>query len=209
MTDRAQTSQEPTPGSSRPRARIPDESQDFQDLLDAHAAGDRAAFDELVALVYPRLRAVARRQLAGRRHGLLFDTTGLVNEAYLRLARKPAGPCSSPSHFFGVAGRAMRQVLVDYARSRQASKRGRGKEPVSLDESRLGLETEIETVLQVDRVLAHLAEIDPRLVRVIECRFFAGLTEVETAKALAVTARTVQRDWKRAKAWLRAELAAA
>lgn len=177
--------------------------------LEARAAGERAAFDKLVALVYPQLRAVARRQLAGRRAGLPFETTGLVNEAYLRLARAPADPWKSRSHFLGVAARAMRQVLVDYARSRQASKRGQGQAPVTLDESRHGVEVEIETVLQVDRVLGRLAQIDPRLVRVIECRYFAGLTEEETAEALSVTARTVQRDWKRAKAWLRAELAAA
>lgn len=179
-----------------------------RDLLGRYGAGDRAAFDELVALLYPQLRAVARRQLAGRRAGLPFETTGLVNEAYLRLAREPAGPWTSPSHFFGIAARAMRQVLVDYARRRRASKRGRGGEAVTLDESRHGVEVEIETLLEVDALLGRLAEIDPRLVRVIECRYFAGLTEEETARALSVTARTVQRDWKRAKAWLRAELAA-
>lgn len=184
-----------------------DASEVDRNLLEAHVAGDRAAFDKLVALVYPQLRVVARRQLGGGRAGLPFETTGLVNEAYLRLARKLPDRLTSPSHFLGVAARAMRQVLVDYARSRQASKRGRGRASVTLDESRLAVEVEIETVLQVDRVLGRLAEIDPRLVRVIECRFFAGLTEEETARALSVTSRTVQRDWKRAKAWLRAELA--
>jgi RNA polymerase sigma factor (TIGR02999 family) len=185
-----------------------DEPEVIRNLLDAYEAGDRAAFDKLVTLVYPQLRTVARRQLGGGRASLPFETTGLVNEAYLRLAGKPAKPWTSPSHFFGVAARAMRQVLVDYARSRQASKRGRGRAPVTLDESRHGVEVEIETVLQVDAVLERLARIDPRLVRMIECRYFAGLTEKETAAALSVTARTVQRDWKRAKAWLRAELAA-
>lgn len=186
-----------------------EESEVVIDLLEAHAAGDRAAFDQLVALVYPQLRTVARRQLAGRRAGLPFGTTGLVNEAYLRLAGQPASPRTNCSHFLGVAARAMRQVLVDYARSRQALKRDRGRAPATLDEARYGVDVEIETVLHVDRVLGQLAQIDPRLVRVIEYRYFAGLTEEETAQALSVTARTVQRDWKRAKAWLRAELAAA
>lgn len=186
----------------------PDKSEVVGDLLEAYGAGDAAAFDKLVALLYPQLRSVARRQLGHGRAGLPFGTTGLVNEAYLRLARKPANPWTSSSHFFGVAARAMRQVLVDYARSRQASKRDRGRAPVTLDESRHGVEVEIEMVLQVDAALGRLAEIDPRLVRVIECRYFMGLTEEETAAALSVTARTVQRDWKRAKAWLRTELTA-
>ncbi len=183
-----------------------DQSQLVESLLERHANGDPEAFDQLVSIVYPQLRRLARRQLGGQRAGLPFETSGLVNEAFLKLTRSAGNPWTSPQHFFGVAARAMRQVLVDYARSRYALKRGRGLTPATFDDSEHAVQVEIDAVLDVDRALTRLAELDPRMVTVVECRYFAGLTEEETAAVLSVTARTVQRDWQRAKAWLRAEL---
>lgn len=183
------------------------ESELVESLLEKHREGDADAFDQLVSIVYPHLRRLARRQLAGRRAGLLFDTSGLVNEAFLQLAGSSAKAWTSAEHFFGVAARAMRQVLVDYARKRHTLKRGSGREPTTFDNAEHSVKIEIDTVLDVDHALERMAGIDARLVRVVECRYFAGLTEEETAKVLSVTSRTVQRDWARARAWLRSELA--
>jgi RNA polymerase sigma factor (TIGR02999 family) len=175
-------------------------------LLQAHREGDRQAFDRLVELVYPHLRRLARSQLRRGRAGETLRTTALVHEAYLRLADETGIQWDGRAHFFGVAARAMRQIIVDHARARNAAKRGGGKAPLTLDESDLAVEEQAETILLLDTALDKLADLNERLSRVVECRFFAGLTEEETAAALSLSRATVQRDWTKARAWLRREL---
>lgn len=171
-------------------------------LLRDYADGDRAALDRLMPLLYADLKRLAQRQLRGERHRITLDTDALVHEAYFKLVDADKARPVDRSHFLGLCGRAMRQVMVDRARRRGAARRGGNARPVTLDEALIGGATQIDEVLAIDRALEQLGRHDPRLVRVVECRFFAGLTDDETAVALGVTARTVQRDWRRARAWL-------
>jgi len=178
-------------------------------LLRAHRGGDRGALDRLMPLVYDDLRRLARRQLGmegGRQRTL--DTTGLVHEAYMRLAEQERAAWEGRGHFFAVCARAMRQIVVDYARERSAAKRGGGLRPESLGEDDARVESRAVEIIAVDQALAALGCLDPRLPRVVECRFFAGFTEDETAEALGLPLRTVQRDWARARAWLRRAMGA-
>ena len=175
-------------------------------LLKAYEAGDRTAFDRLVPLVYDELRRMARRHLRRGPRGATLDTTGLVHEAYLKLAHSPGLRLHDRGHLMAVTARAMRQVVVSRARARLARKRGGGQVVVALDEERAGVSPAPEWLLDLDRALDRLRERDELLARVFECRFFAGLAEEETAEALAVPLRTVQRAWMRARAWLRSEL---
>lgn len=177
-------------------------------LLQDHRAGDREAFDRLVELVYPHLRRLARSRLRRGTSGETLRTTALVHEAYLRLAQQTGIQWDGRAHFFGVAARAMRQIIVDHARSRTAAKRGGGQARLSLDETDIAVEEQSHTILLLDTALDRLADLDQRLCRVVECRFFAGLTEQETAAALDLSRATVQRAWVKARAWLRRELAA-
>jgi RNA polymerase sigma factor (TIGR02999 family) len=180
---------------------------DITTQLQAWRAGEPSARDSLFPLVYDELRRIAHAQLRRERFGHTLDTTALVHEAYLRLAVQTAAEWTDRSHFFGVAANAMRRVLVDYARRYCAEKRGTAPRRVSLTDSMLITEERADTLLAVDEALTELARIDPRLSRVVECRFFAGLTEEETADVLGVTARTVRRDWTKAKGWLHRTLA--
>lgn len=173
-------------------------------LLDSRRAGTPGAGEELYRMVYEELRAIARRQQIVRRGGTL-DTTAIVHEAFLKLEAGARNDCKSRAHFFGVAATAMRHIIIDYAREQGAAKRGGGQRGYTLEEERIAAE-ESEHLLAIDEALARLAELDARMAQVVECRFFAGLTEVETAEALSVSRRTVQRDWIRARAWLRTEL---
>jgi RNA polymerase sigma factor (TIGR02999 family) len=182
-----------------------DEWREITALLRAHHAGDRDALGRLVPLVYDRLRAIARRQVARGWRGRTLTATGLVHEAYLRLADE-TGDWQDRSHFFAVCAMAMRQILVDYARRRGARKRGGGDADLTLDPEAVAVEQQAERVLAVDQALARLASFNERLARLVECRYFAGLTEQETADALGVSLRTVEREWPRARAWLRKEL---
>ena len=169
-------------------------------------AGEKGALDRLVPLMYDDLRRLARRQLAGRGPRRTLDTTALVHEAYLKFAAVPGAQWKDRGHFFAVAARAMRHVLIDYAKRRRRQKRGGGEKPLTLDEARIAVEQEAEQMLALNAALDRLAAQEERLARVVECRFFAGLSEAETAAALEVSERTVQRDWERARAWLRLEL---
>jgi len=181
--------------------------ESISSLMHAHRAGVPQAFDRLVELVYPDLRRVARQQLRrGRPDAPVLDTTGLVHEAYLKLVDQASLDARDRGHFLAIAARAMRQVIVDYARSRQAAKRGAGAEHLPFDERSAAVATQAEHVLAVNEALAGLAAVDPRLLQVVECRFFAGYSEAETAEALDVSTRTVERDWLRAKAWLKAAI---
>jgi RNA polymerase sigma factor (TIGR02999 family) len=174
-------------------------------LLRAYEAGDGEAFNRLVPLVYDQLRAIARGQRR-RGHEPSLDTTGLVHEAYLKLAGAEQLTAVDRGHLLAVAASAMRQVLIDRARARLRIKRGAGQVAEELDERDLAVSAPPEWLIDLDRALSLLKRKDERLVRVFECRFFAGLGEDETAEALGISLRTVQRDWMRARAWLRAEL---
>jgi RNA polymerase sigma-70 factor, ECF subfamily len=179
---------------------------DVTELLDAHARGDAGAFDALVTLVYQDLRRIARGQR--RRVGAndSMQTTALVHEAYLKLSDHDRAAWAGRGHFLAVAAVAMRQILVDHARHRLRKKRGGGAMQTSLDGAMLAVEQDAEHVLAIDQALRALGEHDPRLVRVVECRYFGGFSEQETAGALNISLRTAQRDWLKARAWLRAAL---
>lgn len=173
---------------------------DITGLLLAWRAGDRSAVDRLFPLVYDALRRIAHRQLSGERPEQTLRTTALVHESYLRLVDQTRTRWEDRAQFFAIAARVMRRILVDHARRHHAAKR-QGLE-VSLDEDALVAAERADTLVALDEALTRLAEIDERVARVVECRFFAGLTEEETAEALGVTARTVRRDWVKAKGWL-------
>lgn len=175
-------------------------------LLRAHAAGERGAFERAVPLVYDELRRLARRHLRRSGRGQTLDTNGLVHEAYLKLAAAEGLRLEDRGHLMAVAACAMRQVLISRARARSADKRGGGRAAVPLDDAQASVEAQAEWLLDLDRALERLRAHDPRLVAVVECRFFAGLGEEETAQALGLSLRSVQRGWMRARAWLRAEL---
>ena len=177
---------------------------DITALLLAWRGGDHSAFDRLFPAVYEELRAIAHRQLARERPGHTLETTALVHEAYFRLVDQTRAQWEDRAHFFAVAANAMRRILVGYARRHRAVKRSGTQ--VSLDEATLVADQRAETMVELDEALARLADVDERLVKVVECRFFGGLTEEETAQALGVTARTVRRDWVKAKAWLQRTL---
>jgi RNA polymerase sigma factor (TIGR02999 family) len=179
---------------------------DVTQLLIAHGAGQAGALDQLVPLVYDDLRRVARGQLGRYRPGDSLNTTGLVHDAYMRLVDQTRATYRDRGHFFAVCALAMRQIVVDYARRRGRRKRGGDQVHVPLDEDISPAAREAGHVLDVDEALQKLAALNPRLARVVECRFFAGLSEQETAEALGLSLRTAQREWFKAKAWLRAEL---
>lgn len=166
--------------------------------------------ERLIPLVYAELRRVAHRQLAAEPAGHTLSTTGLVHEAYLRLADQTRAEWTNRAQFFGLAARAMRRVLVDYARRHRAVRRGGShQQPVSLDGAETGdnvgafaAAARGDELLALDEALDRLTAVDPRLGSVVECRFFGGLTEAETAEALGVSQRTVASDWLMAKGWL-------
>jgi RNA polymerase sigma factor (TIGR02999 family) len=159
------------------------------------------AVESLVPLLYDRLRELAHRQLAGERPDHTLQTTALVHEAYLRLAGGGAGE-RGREYFFAAAARAMRQVLVDHARRRGALRRGGGRTLVTLEHAASEVDAFAAELLDLDRALEALAERSPRLTRVVECRFFGGMSVDDTASALGVSPRTVKHDWALARAWL-------
>lgn len=170
--------------------------------------GDEAALRRLVPLVYDELRQLARRQLRNERSGHTLSTTALVNEAYLRLVGQYQIRVEDRPQFFAVAATTMRRILVDYARTRKRLKRGGGQVPIPLEEAeRFLTEREADEVLALDAALDRLAEMEPRAVQVVMCRFYSGLTLDETARALGISVKTAQRDWVAARAWLRKEIA--
>ena len=179
-----------------------DTEHDITGLLLAWRAGDRGALDRLFPLVYEELRRIAHRQLGRERPDHTLGTTALVHEAYMKLVDQTRAQWTDRAQFFAVAARAMRRILVDYARRHRALKRGGERERISLDDAALVAEERADTLIALDEALKRLSELEERLSRVVECRFFGGLTEEETAEALAVTPRTVRRDWVKAKGWL-------
>lgn len=179
---------------------------DVTRLLHAIRDGDKAAFDRVVPLVYDELRRLARSQLRGLRRGQTLDTVALINEAYLKMANQQGLDLADRGQFLAVSACAMRQVVIQHARARFAQKRGAGEKPVTFDEGALAAEAHAHQLLDIDRALTKLRNHNERLAQVVECRYFAGYSEEETAEALGVALRTAQRDWKRARAWLAHEL---
>jgi len=180
--------------------------REITQVLRAWRRGEQEAFKQLMSLAYGELRRIAHRQLRRGKPPLTLDTTGLVHEAYVKLVGGPAMKCQDSSHFFAISARAMRQIIVDYARKRSALKRGGYRPHVPIDEARLPADRQAAMIVALDEALGALGSLEERLVQVVECRFFAGYTDDETARALDVSTRTVQRDWKRARAWLKEEM---
>jgi len=162
--------------------------------------------EEAVELTYQELRAIAHRRLVTRGRGGTLSTTALVHEAYLKLVDQSQSGWKDRAHFFALASLAMRHVLVDRARERHALKRGGEHRQVTLNDDVTSVEDQADVLLQIDEALERLAAFEPRLAQVVECRFFGGLTEADTAEALGVTIRTVQRDWVKARVLLRRAL---
>jgi RNA polymerase sigma factor (TIGR02999 family) len=172
------------------------------------ATDPRTALDRLFPVVYDELRRVAHRHLRHERTGHTLGTTALVHEVYLRLATERGVPFTDKAHFFALAARAMRHVLVDCARRYRGARRGGGEQHLMLEEASAVAVTRADEMLELDEALHRLADLDPRLAQIVECRFFGGLSEEETADAVGVTARTVRRDWTKARGWLSRELSA-
>lgn len=173
----------------------------IDELLAAIDAGDEEAMAQLVELIYPELKRLAHFQLAGERPGHTLNTTAIVHEAYLRMVSRQEG-WKDRGHFLRGAATVMRHLLVDHARKRNAAKRGDGKAALTLEENRLVAEDDTVAVLALDNAIKEVAAIDPRLEQIIECRYFAGLSVADTAEALGMAVRTVERDWQRARGYL-------
>jgi len=175
-------------------------------LLSAWRGGDQRALERLIPIVYHDLRRVAARCMRFENSGHTLQTTALVHEAYLRLTREQDRTWENRAHFFGVAAQIMRNLLVDHARAAARHKRGAGAATVLLDDAPALTTISPEDLLAVDDALRQLAEIDPRASRVVELRFFVGLTNEEVAEVIGASEKTVKRDWSAAKALLRTEL---
>ncbi|MFL5519092.1 MAG: ECF-type sigma factor [Gemmatimonadales bacterium] len=175
------------------------------DLLLEIRRGEPSAVDRLYDLVYPQLRRIAHHHLQAERDGHTLGTTGLVHETYMKLVDLARVDWQDRGHFYRVASGAMRQILIDYARRNRAARRGGGLRAGFLEEE-IPAEQRSDMLLALDEALERLSALSGRMTQVVECRFFGGLTEEETAEALGVTARTVQRDWTKARAWLYLEM---
>lgn len=175
---------------------------DIPRLVEEWSDGSQQAFDRLVLLLYDDLRELAHAHLQRERTGHTLDTTALVHEAYVQLAGSTGPSWRGRPRFFAFLSRVMRHVLVDYARRRTAAKRGGNAVRVSLHEDDARLEPAAVEMIALDEALGRLAEKDPQLAAVVECRFFGGLTDAETAEALGVSERTVERHWQRSRAYL-------
>ena len=182
---------------------------DITAWLQAREGADHEALARLYPLLYDQLRRLAHRQLAGERDGHTLGTTALVHESFLRLAEGGTLHLNDRNHFFALAARTMRYILIDYARARTRAKRGGGATEVTFEEARVMPEARAEQLLALDAALDRLARRNDRLARIVEHRYFAGFTIEETADALGVSTMTVKRDWNKAKAFLARELAAA
>jgi len=186
----------------------PEPPGDVTRLLVAWKDGDRSALDDLLPLVERELRLRARGHLRRERPGHLLQTTALLNEAYLRLVRQKDVTWQNRAHFFAIASQAMRRILVDHAKTQRRQKRGGGAPVVSLDDVAVMSPQRSEELLALDAALHKLAAFDERKARLVEMRYFAGLSVEETAEAMGVSVATVMRDWRVAKAWLQRELEA-
>ena len=189
--------------------RLPDEmgsSPAPTDILAELRSGRQESLDRLVPVVYNELRTIAHRHLATMGRSATLQTTALVHEAYLKLVDQSRGGWKDRAHFFALASLSMRHILVDQAKARVAFKRGGERRQITLDDTEIGAGDQPEALLQLNDAMDRLAETQPRLARVVECRFFGGLTEEEIAEVLGLTVRTVQRDWAKARMLLRRAL---
>jgi RNA polymerase sigma factor (TIGR02999 family) len=183
--------------------RVRTRTEILEDLRD----GGREALDRLLPVVYEELRAIAHRQLAAPGRAGTLVTTALVHEAYLKLVDQSNAQWRDRAHFLALASVAMRHVLIDRARERASLKRGGMRQRVTLDDDTIAIDDQADSLLAIDDALDQLAQVSPRLARVVECRFYGGLSEEEIAEALGVTVRTVERDWAKARLLLRRALA--
>jgi RNA polymerase sigma factor (TIGR02999 family) len=181
-------------------------SAEVTGLLKAWNAGDRGALDRLTPVVYEELRRMARRHMRGERDGNTLQTTALVNEVYLRLVDVKSVDWQHRAQFFAISAQMMRRILVDAARARGSRKRGGGAERVNVDEVAVLSPEPEESIVAVDAALEAFAKLAPRQARVVELRYFAGLSEEEIAEVTKTSTRTVERDWKIARAWMTREL---
>ena len=181
--------------------------QEVTQLLASWSHGDDAALAKLTPLIYEELRRVAHHHMDGQRVDHTLQTTALVHEAYLRLADQTHPSWNNRAHFFAVAARAMRQILVNYAESYHAQKRGGGAFKVKLDEEAIVSPAQSKEIIDLHEALERLAALDPRKARVVELKYFGGLNHDEIAEVMKVSSVTVRRDWTFAKAWLHSELA--
>jgi RNA polymerase sigma-70 factor (ECF subfamily) len=182
------------------------EQNDITAMLAAWADGNKEALDRLTSLLYPEFRRIARRYL-GRRDGVSLESAALANEVYLKLTNAGTIRCENRTHFLGLCAQMIRRILVDHARTRGSAKRGGDALRVPLDEVLVEVEAGGIEVVALDRALRSLAEIDGRKSRLVELRYFGGLSVEETAEVLGVSAETAKRDWKLARAWLYTQLA--
>ena len=171
-------------------------------LLKLHVSGTPEAFEKLLALVYQQLQRLARQQLRRAKPSATLDTVALINEAYMRLADESGVDWQNRSHFYAVTARAMRFIIVDNARRQGAEKRGSGARNLTLEAELVAAPQQPEMVLSVNDAIEQLEIFNERLAYIVECRFFSGMTEDEIAESLGVSTRTIQRDWRRARAWL-------
>jgi len=183
--------------------------RDITGMLTAWGNGDEAALSGLMPIVYPELRRIARKHLACQPPHPSLESAALVNEAYLKMLRAHGLRCESRVQFFALCSQIIRFILVDYARKRRYAKRGGGAVQIPIEDTQLRTPAQGVEVLALDEALASLSEVDPRKARVVELRYFGGLSVDETAEVLRVSTETVKRDWKMAKAWLLRELSGA
>ena len=176
--------------------------QEVTQLLEAWGQGDRSALDKLLPIVHTELRRIAQRQMHQERDGHTLQATALVNEAYLRLAGQKQFEWHSRAHFFGVCAQIMRHILIDHARTHARDKRGGGAVQVPLSDADLIAGRPAEHYLGLDEALCFLERVDPQKGRIVELRYFGGLSIEETAELLNISPRTVRREWQRSKAWL-------
>ena len=179
-------------------------------LLDRLSSGDRSAESQLFQHVYLELHRIAERCMSAERAGHTLQPTVLVNEAYMRLCRRDPISWESRAHFFALAARVMRRILTDYARHHRAAKRGTGRSFVELEllgDGDWSSQSDADRILAIDQLLERFAEVSPRAAQVVEMRFFVGMTEEEIGAVLAVSSRTIKRDWLMARAWLHEQLA--
>ena len=184
---------------SEPAAESAD---DITALLLAHRNGASDALDRILPLIYRELHRIATAQLRRERDGHTLNATALVNEAYMKLVDINRVDWRDRAHFLSMAARVMRRILIDYARQHGRLRRGGGAQHVTLDEALIAVDNQSDTLLALDDALEQLGKLDERLVKVVECRFFGGLTEEDTAEALGVNVRTVRRDWVKARGLL-------
>ncbi len=182
-------------------------THEVTELLTAWSGGDKAALDKLMPLIHQELRRLAHRYMSRERPGHTMQTTALVNEAYIRLVNREGVHWQNRAHFFAIASQLMRHILVDHARSHAYAKRGGGAQTISLDEAMVVSQERAAEVVALDDALKELAQIDPQQSRIVELRFFGGLTIEEAAVVLGLSPATIKREWSTAKAWLYHELA--